>query len=208
MVVTPTVDARKLRAEFPIFEQRMHGKALAHVDSATSAQKPKVRAFVNATSTQGSLHAIGDRAEPAPLRPRHPFVGIALVQAGRIAEAPVLLFWIRPKRRRMFWTGPALRFRPGARKPPTRDAREARSLRRTEFRVRGQTLAPAGGTIAWARSTLGRDRAGIQLGLPVHRLDSESNPARARRHHGFHSGLRTGRGAAGNMEVLVGEAGG
>ena len=53
MVVTPTVDARKLRAEFPIFEQRMHGKALAHVDSATSAQKPKVRPFVNATSTQG-----------------------------------------------------------------------------------------------------------------------------------------------------------
>jgi hypothetical protein len=65
VVVTQTVDARKLRAEFPIFEQRMHGKALAHVDSATSAQKPKVRAFVNATSTQGSLHAIGDRGTSA-----------------------------------------------------------------------------------------------------------------------------------------------
>jgi hypothetical protein len=28
-VVTPTLDARKLRVDFPIFEQRMHGKALA-----------------------------------------------------------------------------------------------------------------------------------------------------------------------------------
>jgi hypothetical protein len=39
-VVTPTLDARKLRVDFPIFEQRMHGKP----DSAASAQKPKVRA--------------------------------------------------------------------------------------------------------------------------------------------------------------------
>jgi hypothetical protein len=31
----------------------MHVKALAYPDSAASAQKPKVRAFVNATSTQG-----------------------------------------------------------------------------------------------------------------------------------------------------------
>jgi hypothetical protein len=37
-------------------------------------------------------------------------------------------------------TGPALRFRPRARNPPTRDAREARSFERTEFRVRGQPL--------------------------------------------------------------------
>jgi hypothetical protein len=43
-VVTPTLDARKLRVDFPIFEQRMHGKALAQPDSAASAQKPKVRA--------------------------------------------------------------------------------------------------------------------------------------------------------------------
>jgi hypothetical protein len=28
-VVTPTLDARKLRVDFPIFDQRMHGKALA-----------------------------------------------------------------------------------------------------------------------------------------------------------------------------------
>jgi hypothetical protein len=179
-------------------------------DASRARRKSSGEGFRDKEERKRSVRLVprAAQAEPAPLRPRHPFVGIALVQAGRTAGAPVLLFWIRPKRRRMFWTGPALRFRPGARKPPTRDAREARSLRRTEFRVRGQTLAPAGGTIAWARSTLGRDRAGIQLGLPVHRLDSESNPARARRHHGSHSGLRTGRGAAGNMEVLVGEAGG
>jgi selenocysteine lyase/cysteine desulfurase len=53
VVITPTLDAGKLRADFPIFEQRLHRKTLAYLDSATSAQKPKVRAFVNATSTQG-----------------------------------------------------------------------------------------------------------------------------------------------------------
>jgi hypothetical protein len=52
-VVTPTLDARKPRADFPIFEQRVQGKALAYLDSAASAQKPKVRAFVTATSTRG-----------------------------------------------------------------------------------------------------------------------------------------------------------
>jgi cysteine desulfurase/selenocysteine lyase len=34
-------DARKLRADFPIFEQRFHGKPLAYLDSAVSAQKPR-----------------------------------------------------------------------------------------------------------------------------------------------------------------------
>jgi hypothetical protein len=32
VVVTPSLDARKLRADFPIFEQRMQGKALAYLD--------------------------------------------------------------------------------------------------------------------------------------------------------------------------------
>jgi cysteine desulfurase/selenocysteine lyase len=35
------LDARKLRADFPIFEQRFHGKPLAYLDSAVSAQKPR-----------------------------------------------------------------------------------------------------------------------------------------------------------------------
>jgi cysteine desulfurase/selenocysteine lyase len=42
MAVTspPTLDARKLRADFPIFEQQIHGKPLAYLDSAVSTHKP------------------------------------------------------------------------------------------------------------------------------------------------------------------------
>jgi Aminotransferase class-V len=45
--VEPTIagegklDAHKLRADFPIFEQRFHAKRLAYLDSAVSAQKPR-----------------------------------------------------------------------------------------------------------------------------------------------------------------------
>jgi cysteine desulfurase / selenocysteine lyase len=35
------LDARRLRADFPIFEQEIHGKPLAYLDSAASAQKPR-----------------------------------------------------------------------------------------------------------------------------------------------------------------------
>jgi len=35
------LDARKLRADFPIFEQRIHGKPLAYLDSAVSTHKPR-----------------------------------------------------------------------------------------------------------------------------------------------------------------------
>ena len=35
------LDARTLRADFPIFQQRVHGKPLAYLDSAVSAQKPR-----------------------------------------------------------------------------------------------------------------------------------------------------------------------
>jgi cysteine desulfurase / selenocysteine lyase len=35
------LDARKLRADFPIFEQQIHGKPLAYLDSAVSAHKPR-----------------------------------------------------------------------------------------------------------------------------------------------------------------------
>jgi cysteine desulfurase/selenocysteine lyase len=37
----PKLDARKLRADFPIFEQTFHGKPLAFLDSAVTAQKPR-----------------------------------------------------------------------------------------------------------------------------------------------------------------------
>jgi cysteine desulfurase / selenocysteine lyase len=35
------LDARTLRADFPIFEQTFHGKPLAYLDSAASSQKPR-----------------------------------------------------------------------------------------------------------------------------------------------------------------------
>ena len=43
MAVTPQLklDAQRLRADFPIFEQPIHGKPLAFLDSAVTAQKPR-----------------------------------------------------------------------------------------------------------------------------------------------------------------------
>ena len=43
MAVTaqPRLDAAKIRADFPIFEQEIHGKPLAYLDSANSSQKPR-----------------------------------------------------------------------------------------------------------------------------------------------------------------------
>jgi cysteine desulfurase / selenocysteine lyase len=38
---TKTLDAHAIRADFPIFEQRIHGKPLAFLDSAASSQKPR-----------------------------------------------------------------------------------------------------------------------------------------------------------------------
>ena len=38
---TPKLDAQRLRADFPIFEQQFHGKPLAFLDSAASSQKPR-----------------------------------------------------------------------------------------------------------------------------------------------------------------------
>ena len=37
----PKLDAARLRADFPIFEQTFHGKPLAFLDSAASSQKPR-----------------------------------------------------------------------------------------------------------------------------------------------------------------------
>jgi cysteine desulfurase/selenocysteine lyase len=37
----PALDAQKLRADFPIFDQKIHGKPLAYLDSAASSQKPR-----------------------------------------------------------------------------------------------------------------------------------------------------------------------
>jgi len=43
MAVTPetTLDARALRRDFPVFEEEIHGKPLAYLDTASSSQKPR-----------------------------------------------------------------------------------------------------------------------------------------------------------------------
>src|SRR6266545_3181277 len=40
-VTAPKLDAHRLRADFPIFEQIINGKPLAFLDSAASSQKPR-----------------------------------------------------------------------------------------------------------------------------------------------------------------------
>src|ERR671922_303998 len=40
-VTAKTLDAHRLRADFPIFEQEINGKALAYLDSAATSQKPR-----------------------------------------------------------------------------------------------------------------------------------------------------------------------
>src|SRR5947199_10083315 len=63
------LDARALRADFPIFEQLIHGKPLAYLDSANSSQKP--RQVIDAMSTfyetsyanvHRAVHVLGERA--------------------------------------------------------------------------------------------------------------------------------------------------
>jgi cysteine desulfurase/selenocysteine lyase len=41
VTVRPSLDAQKLRSDFPIFEQQIHGKPLAYLDSAVTSQKPR-----------------------------------------------------------------------------------------------------------------------------------------------------------------------
>jgi cysteine desulfurase / selenocysteine lyase len=41
VTATRALDAQKVRGDFPIFEQEIHGKPLAYLDSAVSAQKPR-----------------------------------------------------------------------------------------------------------------------------------------------------------------------
>jgi cysteine desulfurase/selenocysteine lyase len=64
-----TLDARKLRADFPIFELEIHGKPLAYLDSAVSSHKPrqvldKLRVFYE--TSYGNVHrgvyALSERA--------------------------------------------------------------------------------------------------------------------------------------------------
>jgi cysteine desulfurase / selenocysteine lyase len=71
MAVTtrPKLDAHRLRADFPIFEQRIHGKPLAYLDSANSSQKPRqvldaMTEFYETSyaNVHRAVHVLGERA--------------------------------------------------------------------------------------------------------------------------------------------------
>jgi cysteine desulfurase / selenocysteine lyase len=64
-----TLDARALRADFPIFEQLIHGKPLAYLDSANSSQKPRqvldsMTTFYETSyaNVHRAVHVLGERA--------------------------------------------------------------------------------------------------------------------------------------------------
>jgi cysteine desulfurase/selenocysteine lyase len=66
------LDARKLRADFPIFEQEIHGKPLAYLDSAATAQKPRqmldtVRTFYETSyaNVHRGVYELSERATAA-----------------------------------------------------------------------------------------------------------------------------------------------
>jgi cysteine desulfurase/selenocysteine lyase len=64
-----TLDAHALRADFPIFEQLIHGKPLAYLDSANSSQKPRqvldaMTEFYETSyaNVHRAVHVLGERA--------------------------------------------------------------------------------------------------------------------------------------------------
>ena len=72
MAVTtePRLEAEKLRADFPIFERPVHGKPLAYLDSAASAQKPRrvldaLRTFYEASyaNVHRGVYSLAARAD-------------------------------------------------------------------------------------------------------------------------------------------------
>ena len=65
----PTLDARRLRADFPAFEHEVHGKPLAYLDSANSSQKPRqvldaMRDFYETSyaNVHRAVYTLGERA--------------------------------------------------------------------------------------------------------------------------------------------------
>ena len=72
MNIDTKFDAKILRADFPIFEQEMHGKPLAYLDSANSSQKPRqmlaaMDRFYETSyaNVHRAVHVLGERATEA-----------------------------------------------------------------------------------------------------------------------------------------------
>jgi cysteine desulfurase / selenocysteine lyase len=72
VTASPKLDARRLRADFPIFGELIHGKPLAYLDSAASSQKPRqvLEAMDNFYETSYAnvhrgVYELGERATAA-----------------------------------------------------------------------------------------------------------------------------------------------
>jgi cysteine desulfurase / selenocysteine lyase len=73
----PKLDAQRLRADFPIFEQTFHGKPLSFLDSAASSQKPRqmleaMQAFYETSyaNVHRGVYQLAERATEALERSR------------------------------------------------------------------------------------------------------------------------------------------
>lgn len=72
MSAPPTLDAHRVRADFPIFEQLMSGKPLSYLDSANSSQKPRqmldaMRDFYETSyaNVHRAVYELGERSTAA-----------------------------------------------------------------------------------------------------------------------------------------------
>jgi len=110
MAVTspPKLDAKKLRADFPIFEQEINGKPLAYLDSAVSTHKPrqvldKLRDFYETSyaNVHRGVYTLSERATAARARitaapsaplPPPPWSACSSVQSATFALASAYLF--------------------------------------------------------------------------------------------------------------------
>jgi cysteine desulfurase / selenocysteine lyase len=68
-IAVPALDAARLRRDFPAFEQEVNGKALAYLDSANSAQKPRqvldaMREFYETSyaNVHRAVYTLGERS--------------------------------------------------------------------------------------------------------------------------------------------------
>jgi cysteine desulfurase / selenocysteine lyase len=69
IAVRPSLDARRLRADFPVFEQSFNGNPLAYLDSANSSQKPRqvldaMREFYETSyaNVHRAVYTLGERS--------------------------------------------------------------------------------------------------------------------------------------------------
>ena len=67
-VIRAGLDLARIRAEFPILRQRVHGKPLVYLDNAASVQKPK--AVIDAIRQHPSRRPLAVRALYVRLRRR------------------------------------------------------------------------------------------------------------------------------------------